>query len=156
MLTQAARQDPFPRLHAKAMSTGVAAWSAGLLVAASCIWAGGQWSLAEFAAVSVGSLLVSILALVPGMLRFRNRDQPMGDVEAGLLSVGSGMIFRLGGTVALFLCCRYHMATSDRVVAVWVLGWYLVLTTVELITIGRFAAQSGESSKAMTSSSSTP
>ena len=44
----------------------------------------------------------------------------------------AGMVIRLLGTVALFAVCRYQMAELTHLVAVAVLGWYVLLTITEV------------------------
>lgn len=48
-----------------------------------------------------------------------------------------GILPRLAGTVALFLLCRYHFAASAESIASLTIGWYLFLTSVEVVTLSR-------------------
>ncbi|EMI53892.1 hypothetical protein [Rhodopirellula sallentina] len=48
-----------------------------------------------------------------------------------------GMLFRIGGTVALFLFSSYYMDASSTRIGIWVLAWHLVLLSAEVITLSR-------------------
>ena len=48
-----------------------------------------------------------------------------------------GMILRLIATVALFVMCRYQMAAPLQWIAAMTIGWYVVLTTTEVILLSR-------------------
>lgn len=48
-----------------------------------------------------------------------------------------GVMIRLTGTVALFLSCRYHMATPTTWVAAMTIGWYVLLTFVDISVLAR-------------------
>jgi len=67
------------------------------------------------------------------------RQKLVDDIKSlgiGLEFAGS-MALRLVGTVALFMLCRYHLAASDRLIALWVLSWYGWLTFVEVVSLCR-------------------
>ncbi|TWU30962.1 hypothetical protein [Novipirellula artificiosorum] len=54
-----------------------------------------------------------------------------------LFAWAAAMMFRLVGTVALFLFCRYQLAEPEGWLALIVLGWYIYLTTIEVSTLAR-------------------
>ena len=108
--------------------------------------------------VAIASLLIAFAAMIPGwsINRIRGeagRSQPTG-ASAGVDRPGNlgqsaalarkqttrlmaSVLIRLFGTVALFLACRYQMATPIEKLAAMVLGWYVLLTFVEILMLAR-------------------
>ncbi len=92
--------------------------------------------------LAVASLFFSYASLLPLKL---GRDDRVDGVRADERALASrrtsrlvaGVMIRLLGTVALFLTCRYHMATSAGVIAAMTIGWYVLLTSIEVVVVAR-------------------
>lgn len=104
-------------------------------------------------------LLVIVAASETNRTDLGSRGDEIGGPERGELSQGgmierigaaffAGMLIRLTGTVALFLMTSYYLvppdgplqsrlATLDTRVAIWVLGWHLVLLLAEVVSLAR-------------------
>ena len=99
--------------------------------------------------VAVLSGVIAVMSMLPGLcLRWAKAmsanwrrhgdadvavtDPAMDQFGDFVLASGMGMIFRLFGTVALFLFCRYQLAESKQWVAGFTIGWYAYLTSVEV------------------------
>lgn len=89
------------------------------------------------AAVGLCSSLVGLVSLEPGchVGYSRSTGASVGFPEAFFAAISAGLLIRLAGTVALFLWCRYHMPSSLEFSAAMVLGWYVLLTPVEIWTV---------------------
>ena len=137
--TRAARLDP---VFVHALKRVSAAWliAACVVVSAQALIA--PEHLAVVSVVSLASILVAALALMPGLLADSQKSS-QGDYSAPLMA---SVLLRLVGTVALFLLCRYHLAANDDLLAGIVIGWYVFLTVVEVVALVRrmpgFAASS--------------
>ncbi|MCP4885817.1 MAG: hypothetical protein GY904_04290 [Planctomycetaceae bacterium] len=113
--------------------------SFGLLMAVRFGWpAIFRWSPADAAFIAVGSWVVAWISLAPGL----RMTQHSSDFCQVLLV---GIIIRLLGTVALFLTCRYHLASSAEVVAGMIIGWYVLLTFIEVFVLSRCQANADSS-----------
>lgn len=120
-------------------------------------------SIIQCVAIALASLVIAIGSLIPGIVREYDaelgtiREFPIikrtikrslneDDVEAASLGilpefVVSGLL-RLVATVALFMICRYCMPVQDKLIAAWVLGWYLVLALTEVIVLSKVLTES--------------
>ena len=96
----------------------------------------------EALVLAVASLLIAYGSLLPLKL---GRDDRVDGVRADERALASrrasrlvaGVMIRLLGTVALFLTCRYHMASSLGVIAAMTIGWYVLLTSIEVVVVAR-------------------
>ncbi len=96
----------------------------------------------EALVLAVVSLLIAYGSLLP--LRFGRNERGNG-VRADknelasrrTASLVAGVMIRLLGTVALFLTCRYQMATPAGVIAAMTIGWYVLLTSIEVFVVAR-------------------
>ena len=88
------------------------------------------WSASDMVLVAVGSLLVAYVSMLPGLRLSRLESSFYGAMLAGIT-------IRLLGTVALFLTCRYQLASSADLIAGMAIGWYVLLTSIEVITLSR-------------------
>lgn len=62
----------------------------------------------------------------------------MGQFSQGLvIIVASVMAIRAGGTVALFVLCRYQFGGDDNASTALVVTWYVYLTAVEVVAFAR-------------------
>ena len=97
--------------------------------------------------ISVASGLIAVAALCPVMVSndrrgestlpsHRDTDQPgpSGELVAAFMI---GIVVRLVGTVALFLLCRYQMGQHPEAIALLVGGWYVFLTSLEVVSLAR-------------------
>lgn len=93
--------------------------------------------------IATASGLISLVALLPGCLL---RHPAAGvQLRAGLFLIGSvvAMAIRFGGTVALFVACRYQFGSSTEALAVLVCGWYVLLTSAEIFLLARGSSSMG-------------
>jgi hypothetical protein len=88
------------------------------------------WAPRDGVVIAIGSLLVAYLSMLPGL-----RLKAMAGKFYGALL--AGITIRLLGTVALFLTCRYQLASSAETVAGMTIGWYAMLTSVEVFALSR-------------------
>ncbi|MFG0260809.1 MAG: hypothetical protein ACF788_00220 [Novipirellula sp. JB048] len=130
----------------------LAAWLVGLVVSVVAVGVQDWGRVGDASFVAVMSGVIALLSMLPG-LRLSGAsmfsNQQVGEATAAvtaasreemamvrfsgfLLASGMGMIFRLFGTVALFLFCRYQLAETTEWVAGFTIGWYAFLTTVEV------------------------
>ncbi|MDG2222398.1 MAG: hypothetical protein P8L85_13535 [Rubripirellula sp.] len=110
--------------------------SFGFLMAVRFGWpAVFRWSPADAAFIAVGSWLVACFSLAPGL---RMTQHSSGFCQVLLF----GIAIRLLGTVALFLTCRYQLASSAEVIAGMTIGWYVLLTFIEVFVFSRSQADS--------------
>jgi hypothetical protein len=95
--------------------------------------------------VAIASLLISLAAMIPGWAMKRstgvqphaNSDQSTTVARRQTTRLVASVLIRVCGTVALFLACRYQMATPIEKLAAMVLGWYVLLTFVEILVLAR-------------------
>lgn len=130
-----------------AIATSIA-WAVGvfvLLLAHVLLSRYFAYSAVEVLVVAMGSLLVAHLSLLPGL---RLSVLGGGFYQAML----TGITIRMIGTVALFLSCRYQLASSADLLAGMVIGWYVLLTTIEVIALSRRLPLSRHASTASCSS----
>ncbi len=94
-------------------------------------------TLYDYFIVSLGSLLISYLSLIPFAHASRTEKgtterSRVASSEKSVASTGNlfliGMTIRFVGTIALFVLCRYQMASADESIAAASIVWYVVLT----------------------------
>ena len=143
----AARRELYSRPFTRAIRVSTYAWTAGLALLLA-IWmvawvtASTPIRFGDVMLIAVASLTVSHASLVPALLAGRamahragcDRSH-VGQQQSGLMVVG--VMIRLTGTVALFLTCRYQMATPTTWVAAMTIGWYVLLTFVDISVLAR-------------------
>ncbi|MGB0595709.1 MAG: hypothetical protein ACPGLY_03285 [Rubripirellula sp.] len=113
--------------------------SFGLLMTVRFTWpAIFRWSPVDAGFIAVGSWVVAWISLAPGL---RMTPHSTGFCQVLLF----GIVIRLLGTVALFLTCRYHMASSAEVIAGMTIGWYVLLTSIEVFVLSRCQANANSS-----------
>jgi hypothetical protein len=102
--------------------------------------------LRETMLVTLLSGLVAAVSLTPGLVSewsFRLSTHPGQASRAAkanqnyLGPVFGGIILRLVATVALFVMCRYQFAESVNWIAGLTIGWYVVLTAVEVTVLAK-------------------
>jgi hypothetical protein len=96
----------------------------------------------EALVLAVVSLLIAYGSLLPLKFARDDRDDGVRVDQTELASrrtasLVAGVMIRLLGTVALFLTCRYHMATAVGVIAAMTIGWYVLLTSIEVFVVAR-------------------
>lgn len=87
--------------------------------------------------IATASALISILALLPGILL---RDQPKtasGRTYLFMIGCVAAMAIRVVGTVALLVACRYQLSLPIQTTAMFVCGWYVLLTSIEVSSLAR-------------------
>lgn len=131
---------------AKVILWMLAIWSAVAVPLSLVIAVYSPESLGLSILIALASLLIAILALVPGLVtdlisrsdrsvRAGSSGSESGEGGAGKSVASSfmtGIVIRLVGTVALFVLCRYHMAELTHLIAAMVLGWYVLMTISEV------------------------
>ena len=93
--------------------------------------------------ITVISGMIAMLSLAPGVIgewsgqtdAKTNSDSYVRQNYLGPLF--GGIVLRLVATVALFVLCRYQMADSIHWIASLTIGWYVVLTTTEVVLLVR-------------------
>jgi hypothetical protein len=100
--------------------------------------------------IAVASGVIACVSVLPGMLmQFVvpkgaagcQSAEPWGRLTAAL---AVGMMIRSIGTVALFLTYRYHLASSTEMIAGMTLGWYVFLTSIEVLVLARTLPKSAQ------------
>lgn len=100
--------------------------------------------------IAVASGVIACLSVVPGMLiqlvNSRGQAKCQSQQLWGRLTaaLAAGMMIRLIGTVALFLTYRYHLASSTEMIAGMTLGWYVFLTSIEVLVLARKLPKSAQ------------
>ncbi len=99
--------------------------------------------------IAIASGLIGCLPVWIGLLPPVERGQAASasrrSIHHFVRGAIGGMVLRAIGTVALFLTCRYHMAASVEWIAAFTIGWYVVLTTVEVVALVHHSTHSAES-----------
>lgn len=104
------------------------------------------WS--EAMVIAVASGIIGVIAMLPSLLSLRGIKHQTGQSsrsQRGLAehwtsiaaAVLAGTGIRMIGTVALILTCRYQMASTTEMIVAMTIGWYLLMTTIEVIALGR-------------------
>ena len=109
-------------VFASAARTVMLAWAIGSVIFVGAIYLTSSNTTSTATLVSVASGIVSLMALIPGLVH----HQP-NDYSGPLLA---SVMLRIIGTVALFALCRYQMAASAESIAAMCLGWYIYLTVI--------------------------
>ncbi len=142
-------QDCVSDLYRRALVWVGAAWLIATVVTVGVVMIQDADRSEDALFVAALSGAIAVVSMLPGLcLRWarvmaanwrRNHDAEVAVTDPAMdqfgdfvLASGMGMIFRLFGTVALFLFCRYQLAESKQWVAGFTLGWYAYLTTVEV------------------------
>ncbi|MFK8110977.1 MAG: hypothetical protein AB8B91_02180 [Rubripirellula sp.] len=91
--------------------------------------------------ISITSGLISAIALLPGLLL--SRDATTRRSQAGVFMVAcvAAMTIRTTGTVALLVACGYQMVIPLQTLAFFVCGWYVLLTSIEIIWLAKGASR---------------
>lgn len=107
--------------------------------------------------ISVLSGLIALASLTFGMVRewvaiLEPKDRQDTKVKKDyIVPLFGGMILRLIATVALFIICSYQVAGSVEWIALVTIGWYVFLTTIEVVLLSsRIVADDEVSSNANT------
>ena len=97
--------------------------------------------------ISLASGLIAVAALCPIMGANDRRGESTLQTDRDTVQPGPsvelvaafmiGIVVRLVGTVALFLLCRYQMVQHPEVIALLVGGWYVFLTSLEVVSLAR-------------------
>jgi hypothetical protein len=99
----------------------------------------GTLSIWETVVIAVMSGLIGLTAtalVTPPVQRrlISSQNDPKTAADVGLFVAFSlGIGIRIAGTVALLVTSSYHMVSWGLELACWVLGWYVYLTTVEVL-----------------------
>ncbi len=130
----------FPR-RAKCLVPVAVTWAVAAVV--TTVIAAGWFGWSNTAAVIDGDRSLRI-AVAVGLLTAATlwpwvRWGQTASRTTWLLGVGS--LFRVAGTVALFLAAGYQW-TTWLVAAAWVLTWYVAMLTAEVVALGRFLPSS--------------
>lgn len=142
------QREILPRAYRRAIGWTSLIWFA-VMATACLLWAilgSGHFARTgiqpgEAIAIGVASLLVSYASFAPEYLgRRRAPASPTIPEGSGIAQRQSGrlvagVVIRLIGTVALFLTCRYHMATPMELVAAMTITWYVLLTSVDVAVL---------------------
>lgn len=134
-------------------SAAMVAWLLGLL-ATSLLFFGDRNLLFVSCLLAVCSGAIAFCSVLGGLLTAKSVESRRGEVATtadwtGLAAaVALGMSIRVLGTVALFLTCRYHMATSTEMIAGLTIGWYVYLTSVEVFVLARELPKTARSQRA--------
>jgi len=95
--------------------------------------------------ISLASVSISAVALLPGLMKLDDTnsenpiDRQLQTAGALVTTIYAAMAIRVTGTVALFLLCRYQMDLPIQTIALFVCGWYALLTSAEVSLLARAA-----------------
>lgn len=118
----------------------VIVWSLGAGVALTATAVLPQATSQAIVVITIASGLIAAVTMLAAPLLSRvwhGRQRQTGPMSEFFVAALAGMILRVIGTVALFLTCRYHMAASVEMIVGMTIGWYLLLTSVEVVTLAR-------------------
>ena len=107
---------------------------------------------ADVLVISVASGVVACVAVVPGMLIQLVPSKGKVKYQSAELwgrlttALAAGMMIRSTGTVALFLTYGYQLASSTEMIAGMTLGWYVFLTSIEVLVLAKTLPKSAEPS----------
>ncbi len=117
-------------------------WGGAMMVQMAVV--GFVWPDRADAAISVAiaSLAIAIASLESGLRLVSAGHSDSGSLagqtaEAFLGAISAGTLIRLVGTIALLIWCRYHFEPLLGFLAFNVIGWYVVLTVTEVVSIVR-------------------
>lgn len=135
---EARAHEPVPVAYRRALVWITAGWVVALGIVVASLSMGLHtgfapdltFSVFDTIVIATGSLLVAFLSTIPSM-----RSGASGSFFRAMLA---GISIRLLGTVALFLTCRYQLASSAEIIAGMTIGWYVLLTSVEVVAVSRF------------------
>ena len=133
--------------HASSFKSVLFAWTVAVFVLLVALAVVQPQRLFGSAVIAFCSGLVTVLSMAPGLAMWFSdtaSELPKSETEAHhkqfrdfVVASSFGMLFRIVGTVALFLFCRYQLAEPAGWAAAMTLTWYLLLTTVEIVTLCR-------------------
>lgn len=100
--------------------------------------------------IAVASGAIACVSVLPGMLM--QFVAPKGEARCQspelwgrfTTALAAGMMIRSIGTVALFLTYRYQMASSTGMIAGMTLGWYVFLTSIEVLVLAKTLPKAAE------------
>lgn len=95
--------------------------------------------LATSVLIAIASLIISTGALLPGLKLSQSENAKATPTDHYLRTIVAAMTIRVLGTVALLLVCRYEMGVPLQATALFVCGWYIVLTSIEVSLLARAA-----------------
>ncbi|TWU47383.1 hypothetical protein Poly51_51830 [Rubripirellula tenax] len=104
--------------------------------------------------VSLASGIITIASLLPGLMLkspAATRTSHAAEVSPDLaqtqqtthlfiIGAAAAMAIRFAGTVALFVACRYQSSLPATTAAIFVCGWYILLTATEIALLARGAS----------------
>ena len=105
-----------------------------------------EWVTSSLA-IAAMSGLISIVALVPGVILQRTSGP---GIPAALVMMQAAIwatAIRVIGTVALTALCQYHMGDLAQPSVFLILGYYVILTTAEVTLIARRSSGPPQSSR---------
>ncbi len=128
----------FRRLYIRALGWVLSLWVVGVLFV-GVIGLCGLAPMTDLLVIAVASGAIACFAMLPGLLPWPQRlESDSAALWQRLVAcLFAGIVIRLAGTVALFLTCRYHMATSTEMIAGMTIGWYVPLTSLEVFALAR-------------------
>jgi hypothetical protein len=119
-----------------------------VLISAATYWLAPE-TLVVSMLIGLASGIVSVIALMPGANLTNSESKSAGDATAFVTTIQAAMAIRVTGTVALFLLGRYQLGHPPQTIAIFVCGWYVLLTSFEVVLLA-------QSSKSLTPESLTP
>jgi hypothetical protein len=145
--THRSPERSFKRSCAIAYGSLAVGWAIGAAIVSLVLW---QLTEArqvndplqsEALVIAVASGVIASLAMLPSLLTSTGKTSPVtcsADRWSGIsAAMMAGTVIRMIGTVALFLTCRYHMTSTTEMIAAMTIGWYVLLTAIEVIVLGR-------------------
>ena len=120
-------------------------WAIGVILMGGFIGLGDVSRWSDAAVIAFASGVIASLSMLPGLLGGPTFGRSESETESETLGQWSrfsaaamvGLIIRVTGTLALFLTCRYHMASTSEMIAAMTIGWYLLLTSIEVFVLVR-------------------
>ena len=121
------------------------AWCVTAIISTAAIFVWLPVAIFPALVIAVGSGLISLLALAPGVISANRSISQTGssdgrDHDDGRRLIGvcfAAMAIRLTCTVALFVACRYQMELPLETIAILVCAWYVLLTAMEILKLAR-------------------
>lgn len=113
-------------------------WAAALCILVCVVGQTDAGMFSDSMIIAVASVAIACASMLPGLLtRGGSRAHAQGQGSGLAAGLFAGILIRLVGTVALFLTCRYHMASTTEMIAGMTIGWYLLLTSIEVFVLVR-------------------
>ncbi len=125
----------FRRAFAHALAWVIVGWVVATFIMILLVRAVSSPVLLDSIVIAIASLVIASVSMLPGFLGGAQGEGIGAQGEGMIVRLMAGILIRLAGTVALFLTCRYHMASPMEMIAAMTISWYVLLTSIEVTVL---------------------